>query len=593
MFLRSLTIENTSGIIRTIQFHAGLNLIVDETSPNELLSTGNNVGKTTVLRLIDFCLGGDPKPVFTDPENLKSEYAEIKRFLIDTNVQITLVLCKSLEDKSEGDMVIQRNFRQRKEMVRRINGQHFNSEHAFEEYLTNDLFPGHYGKKPTFPQIISHNIRYKEPSVSNTLKTLHGFTRPDEYEALYLFLFGFDFDQGSEKQDLLTQLRTEIAFKQRLEAKQTKSAYEISLSLLLDEINELEVRRSAFKSSAKLDLKIQVLGDVKYKKSSIAAALSRHRLRRDLVSEAIRDLRAQKSEVDVAELRKLYEEVSGHIGKLTKSFDDLVVFHNRMVYEKVRYIAKDLPQLEEQILGMESDIRALTVTENQFSTEIAESGIIEDMERIVLLLNDRHRRRGEFETIIEQITAVEVSIAQVRESLAELDIALFSAPSTERIQAHLTKFNRHFAAISEELYGERYALKADKIKTRTGQQIYEFSCFNTNFSSGKKQGEITCFDIAYTLFADEQEIPCYHFLLNDKKELMHDNQLERIGNLVERKYRNVQFVASILRDKLPLALNKDEYIVVKLSQADKLFRMETNGIPPIPPEVSDSEIEQG
>ena len=38
----------------------------------------------------------------------------------------------------------------------------------------------------------------------------------------------------------------------------------------------------------------------------------------------------------------------------------------------------------------------------------------------------------------------------------------------------------------------------------------------------------------------------------------------------------IQFVASILKDKLPQELNKDAYIVVKLSQNDKLFRIEKN-----------------
>ena len=55
MFLRYLRIENIHGLIRHIDFHQGLNLIVDEVSTDNE-ETGNNVGKTTVLRLIDFCL---------------------------------------------------------------------------------------------------------------------------------------------------------------------------------------------------------------------------------------------------------------------------------------------------------------------------------------------------------------------------------------------------------------------------------------------------------------------------------------------------------------------------------------------------------
>ena len=35
----------------------------------------------------------------------------------------------------------------------------------------------------------------------------------------------------------------------------------------------------------------------------------------------------------------------------------------------------------------------------------------------------------------------------------------------------------------------------------------------------------------------------------------------------------MQFVASILKDKLPEEINKEDYFVFKLSQNDKLFRI--------------------
>ena len=91
----------------------------------------------------------------------------------------------------------------------------------------------------------------------------------------------------------------------------------------------------------------------------------------------------------------------------------------------------------------------------------------------------------------------------------------------------------------------------------------------TNLSSGKKQGEISCFDIAYTIFADQEGIPCLHFILNDKKELMHDHQLITLADIANRE--NIQFVASILKDKLPEQLQKEEYYVVELSESKKLF----------------------
>lgn len=75
MFLKSLIISTTTKVIREISFHKGINLIVDE---SEEQITGNNVGKTTVLRLIDFCLGGDAKDIYIDPENKKQNIYLLK-----------------------------------------------------------------------------------------------------------------------------------------------------------------------------------------------------------------------------------------------------------------------------------------------------------------------------------------------------------------------------------------------------------------------------------------------------------------------------------------------------------------------------------
>ena len=97
MFLKSLTIARGNGtVIREIRFHAGLNLIVDETPVAGGKETGNNVGKTTVLKLVDFCLGGKAKGIYSDYENKRNEYKLVKEFLIDNKVRISLVLKENL-----------------------------------------------------------------------------------------------------------------------------------------------------------------------------------------------------------------------------------------------------------------------------------------------------------------------------------------------------------------------------------------------------------------------------------------------------------------------------------------------------------------
>lgn len=78
MYLKHLIIANRDEEIRRIKFHPGMNLIVDDTKADTEM-TGNNVGKTTVLRLIDYCLGADAKPIYTATDG--SQNLKVKTFL--------------------------------------------------------------------------------------------------------------------------------------------------------------------------------------------------------------------------------------------------------------------------------------------------------------------------------------------------------------------------------------------------------------------------------------------------------------------------------------------------------------------------------
>jgi uncharacterized protein YydD (DUF2326 family) len=128
MFLKKLTITSEGKIIRNIPFRRGINLIVDDTGSEV---TGNNVGKTTVLKLIDFCLGANPNGIWVDPESKKDEYILVKNFLKDKKVVITLILTENLDDLRAKNTIIERNFLPRKEMIRRINGDDL-TEDEFE-----------------------------------------------------------------------------------------------------------------------------------------------------------------------------------------------------------------------------------------------------------------------------------------------------------------------------------------------------------------------------------------------------------------------------------------------------------------------------
>ncbi len=569
MFIKSLSIRSGAKVIREIEFHKGLNLIVDE-SENQI--TGNSVGKTTVLKLIDFCLGADKKNIYVDPETKRDEYKLVKDFLNEKKVLITLTLTSDFDNENANEVIIERNFLSSpKDRVSRVNGQQILAEN-FERELLKVLFPGHLDDKPSFRQIISHNIRYKDENINNTLKTLDRYTSDAEYETLYLFLFGCEFTRGNSKQEILIKIRQEDTYKSRLEKNQTKTAYETALSLINNDIDVLNMRKSSFNLNENLESDLDKLNKVKYDINKLSSTISKLNIRKDLIKEAEAELHSSKSNIDLRQLEVIYEQATSKITSIQKSFADLVAFHNTMIGEKVKFITKELPAIDKAIQENSNSLKRLLDEERYLTSMISKSDSFEELEKIIAELTEKYRKKGEYESIIEQLNEVDSNLKDFNKQLSEIDNDLFSDSFEKIVKAQLNKFNIYFSSISNELYGEQYAVKYDIIINRKGQRLYKFSAFNANMSSGKKQGEISCFDLAYTLFADEENIPCLHFLLNDKKELMDDKQLVKIGDFANRN--NIQFVASILKDKLPAEINKEDFFVVKLSQDDKLFRIE-------------------
>lgn len=568
MFLKELSITSGHKVIRELFFHKGINLIVDETADG---ITGNSVGKTTVLKLIDFCLGGNPKHIYQDAENKKQDYKLVKDFLIDNKVLITLVLSADLDDDNAEQIVIQRNFLARKEIIRRINDEDY-TEAEFELKLLSLLFPNQTMVKPTFRQVISHNIRWRDESINNTLKTLDSYTSDAEYETLYLYLLGCEFSQGNTKQEILAKLKQEETYKSRLEKNQTRTAYEAALGLISNDIDALNIKKSNLNINENFEADLDNLNQLKYQINKAGQEISRLNIRRELIEETEAELKTTASSIDLQQLRLIYQQASNQIDNLQKTFEDLVEYHNQMINQKIDFISKELPVIEQTIQHKQTTLNRLLADEKKLANIIAKSDSFEELEAVIIQLNEKFQKKGEYENIIQLLTEVEGNIKEYDGQLKEIDDELFSDSFEQTVKDQLRKFNKYFAAISNELYGEQYALKYDIVINKKGQRLYKFNAFNTNLSSGKKQGEISCFDIAYIMFADAEGLPTLHFLLNDKKELMHDNQLVKIADFVNRS--NIQFIASILKDKLPNELNNEIYFVVKLSDTDKLFRIE-------------------
>ena len=573
MFIKQLKIESKQGIIRNIIFHNHLNLIVDNTPENVETATGNNVGKTTILQLIDFCLGAKADKILKDNET-KQKLLTINNFLIEHRVLITLVLVADFTNNAK-QIIIQRNFFSKKQhKILKVNNQDFSQarEADFIKYLDQLLIGKRNSLKPSLRQIIAHNVRYSEERISKTLNIFPTATPASEYEKLFLFLFGFKIP---EREGLLKAIKEEVNFKKKLTDGEEKVLLSRQqLNIIENNINILNKQKAGLVINKNYEQDLELLNIYKMKIYQLNTEINDLKVRKQLLEETKTELEKNSADLAIDLLQEIYQHATKfNLGVLNKNFNDVLNYHNQMIVEKINFISEDIPQINKQIDYLENLKKDVALKKNDLEIKINESSTFADLEEIVKKLNEEFEKKGQIENLVQQIAQIDQKIAQLNEELALIDEKVFSPDFQNQLETKLKEFNNNFfTVVSRKLYDEDYGIsyeiKKDKV---TDKKIYHFNSFNNNISVGKKQGEIICFDLAYILFARKSQIPHVDFILNDRKELMDNHQLLKVHEYA--KANNIQLVFSILKDKLPKELNNENNIVIELSQNDKLFKM--------------------
>jgi uncharacterized protein YydD (DUF2326 family) len=563
MFLKSLKIENVSGVIRDITFHEGLNLIIDETKNTNAQETGNNVGKTTVLKLIDYCLGGKGDNIYKDSEFKGKTNTDVEDFLKGSNTVIALTLKEILKDADSSEVVIRKNFLGRSSKIQEINGESYNDA-DFDKKLKQLIFHTA-SERPTFRQIISKNIRYEKLRLENTVRILHPTTTFEEYEALYFFWFGIDTDTASRKQKLQLEKSGEDTILKRLKRDTSLSQINQAISVIDNDIQELNAAKASFIINKDYDADFQALGAIKSNINRLSTSIGRLEIRRNIIEEAKGELQNQEFDADVEELREIYSTAKSLIPEVQVRFEELVAFHNTMLTEKLSFVTKELPSIKEDIARLNEELQSALTNELTLSRKLGRDGTIEELENLIRDLNTKFQQKGKYEEQFRQWNTATEKLESIEKELQEINDGISSYDA--ELEESISSFNKLFSKISQKLYGEQFILSQTK-----NDRAYQLNISSIGgLGTGKKKGLTAAFDIAHIEFCDEKGLPCLHFILHDQVETIHNNQLSLIAEVTNDA--NVQFVVPVLRDKLPPDINPEQYKVLSLSQDDKLFKV--------------------
>ena len=210
-----------------------------------------------------------------------------------------------------------------------------------------------------------------------------------------------------------------------MEKRQPKQSYEIMLSLLDDEISDLNEKRGTFNLNEELEDDLEQLDLVKYKINKTSSSITKLKIRKNLIEDSIRELDKSVCNIDLQQLRILYNEVNANIGGIQKTFEDLVSYHNSMVNEKMRYISQELPEINSKLSQGHIDLQLLLMKEKVLTDKIEKSGSLEELEKIIAQLNEKYRKKGLGSQIIQKIEEFALSNHAIGVRLSSWD---FQAP---------------------------------------------------------------------------------------------------------------------------------------------------------------------
>ena len=561
MFLEKLIVNSNLGQIREVTFKRGLNLIIDESTSDRDTESGNSVGKTTLLRVVDYCFGSTGTDIYTDNE-FKTTNKEILNFLNNNEVSFTLTL-----NHGKGSLILQRGFPSDKILT--VNNNEFSTLSEYKQKIENLMFKIK-RSKPSLRSIMPKFIRKDITTMSNTLFFLHNNTRKDEYEILFLYLFGFtDHKLLVERLKLSFQLRKIERRIASLKQGRSISATKQVLKIIERDIALAEDKIKSFQIEDKYKEEVASLNEIKKEISNSTINFNNLVLKRQLNEETLKELSSNKSDIDPKTIRELYSEAQKLFPPIQKQFEEVLNFHNQLIDKKIDFVSSQLEYINVSITSAETDLSILLEKESHLLRNLSNLGSFDDLALLQKDLNQLFERRGKESQFIVMLQEEIDSRDKHRKEIEELNgkLKLFLKDFEEKV----TKFNLYFSDYSKLLYEEEYFLTFDL--NDKGKVNFGIDNVKGNVGSGKKKAQITAFDFAFISLQNEFESSLPRFVLHDSIEDVHKNQINTLFKIANSI--NGQYIVSILRDKLTFL--ESEYVeankILSLSQEEMFFKM--------------------
>ncbi|MHA6312296.1 DUF2326 domain-containing protein [Pantoea sp. S-LA4] len=565
MRLNKLTILKDDRVVRVVEFKDGLNLIVNKRTSGK--ESGNSVGKSTLSRVLDYLFMSSGHDIYHDAEFGK-DIPEIVSLINDSVLLFKLDFI-SVENK---DVVVSRIISTIEKNSKYFIDNIEVDKKEYSDFISRSIF-GLITEKPTLRNVSHKFIRNTNEKMQMTLNFLHGNTTSDAYDLLYLFLFGFNgLPLIKEKGELNKEIKKQKNYLIAYRNPHRETVLSKMIRPLKKEILEAEKNIKNFDFKDSHDESLKKLSKIQSVISDYSLTYASLNMRAQNIEDSILSLRSNVTQLIEDDLLDIYRSAGVYFnGELKKSYEEMVLFHNDVISNKISFLEHELLKKKNEILSVNEKINELHESESSLFKTIKEP---ETLRSINQLYNRLTELRENFATIESNLTRINETNSLIKslehrreELLLKIDLAV------KGLEKNIEVFNEFFGDLTKEIYDERYIfdLSFDKEK---GKCNFDISCVTPNSNGGKKKGEITAFDLAYIKFVDKIKLKRPTFIIHDSIEDVDVNQIRDIFS--EANNVNGQYIVSILSDKFSdendLKLIQDNSIL-ELSSMNKFFKI--------------------
>ena len=285
------------------------------------------------------------------------------------------------------------------------------------------------------------------------------------------------------------------------------------------------------------------------------------------INKSIENLSKEKRDIDFGTLKVIYTEAQSYMPDLQKSFEEMVNFHNSMIQNRIDFIKGQLYTKQKLLEQYTKQLSKILKEKEKITIEVLDEGLLDELNMLNRKIEELSLKKGEIQQSIHLLEEQE----QIRQNLNRELSDIEKQMNNEKIEDKIKTFNQIFSDYCQRLYGEKYLLAYNENWKEEKKFPISIASLGGKVGTGKKKAVIVAYDLAYMQYSIELGMNVPQFVIHDKMENTHINQLKTIFEICEGI--KGQYIIPILRERIDKVEQKyiEKAKILELSSSDKFF----------------------